>query len=157
MMTTSRATAAALLCAIIIAAFGAANAWEVEPASARLKIIGAGWVMANPWKTAKQIEPLDVGKVLIVTGSTRDYLQVRLKDGTVGYVEPTAIDLVKPTDQVFMVTSDSPIYERPNRFAKKVGEIVRRKPVKVTGIALNYLRVKLRSGVVGFVPISALQ
>jgi len=29
--------------------------------------------------------------------------------------------------------------------------------VKVTGVALNYLRVKLRSGVVGFVPISVLQ
>jgi len=156
-MTTSRAAATALMCAIFFAAFSAANAWEVEPASARLKIIGAGWVMANPWKTAKQIEPLEVGKVLIVTGSTRDYLQVRLRDGTVGYVEPTAIDLVKPTDQVFMVTHGSPIYERPNRFAKQVGAVVQGKAVKVTGIALNYLSVKLRSGVVGFVPISALQ
>lgn len=156
-MTTSRAAATALMCAMFFAAFSAANAFEVEPASARLKIIGAGWVMANPWKTAKKIEPLDAGKVLIVTGSTRDYLQVRLKNDAVGYVEPTAIDLVKPTDQVFMVTGDSPIYERPNRFAGKVGEVVHGKRVKVTGIALNYLRVKLRSGVVGFVPISALQ
>ncbi len=156
-MTTSRAAATALMCAIFFAAFSAASAFEVEPASARLKIIGSGSVMANPWKMAKKIEPLDVGKVLIVTGSTRDYLQVRLKNGAVGYVEPTAVDLVKPTDQVFMVTSDSPIYERPNRFARTVGEVVHGKGVKVTGIALNYLRVKLRSGVVGFVPISALQ
>jgi len=36
-------------------------------------------------------------------------------------------------------------------------EVVHRKGVKVTGVALNYLRVKLRSGVVGFVPISVLQ
>ncbi|MGH7865513.1 MAG: hypothetical protein ACREQB_11005 [Candidatus Binataceae bacterium] len=147
----------AVTCAMILVATRAASAFEVEPANAKLKIISAGSVMANPWKTARKLQPLDVGKVLIVTGSTRDYVQVRLKDGTVGYVDPASVDLVKSADQVFMVTHDSPLYERPNRFSKKVGEVVHGKGVKVTGIALNYLRVKLRNGVTGFVPISALQ
>jgi len=99
----------------------------------------------------------EVGKVLMVTGSTRDYLEVRLKSGIIGYVEPTAVELVKPADTSFMVTRDSPVYEKPNRFAKKVAEVVRGRPVKVTGVALDYVRIRLRSGVVGFLPMSALQ
>ncbi|MGH7864497.1 MAG: hypothetical protein ACREQB_05880 [Candidatus Binataceae bacterium] len=152
-----RPTLCVAACAILLVAASGARAFEVEPASAKLKITGAGSVLANPWKSAKNLQPLQIGKVLVVTGSTRDYLQVRLKVGTVGYVDPAAVDLVKPADQVFMVTHDSPIYERPNRFSKKVGDVVHGKGVKVTGIALNYLRVKLRSGVAGFVPISALE
>jgi hypothetical protein len=131
--------------------------FQFEPANARLKIISSGWVMEKPWKTAKKIEPLEVGKVLMVTGSTRDYLEVRLKSGVIGYVEPTAVELVKPADTSFMVTRDSPVYQKPNRFARKVADVVPGKPVKVTGIALDYVRIRLRSGVVGFLPMSALQ
>ncbi len=181
-MRSIRATACALAFALLFTMGGAARAYDIvqggggtvmpvaapastgtskgfqfEPANARLKIISSGWVLEKPWKTAKKIEPLEVGKVLMVTGSTRDYLEVRLKSGIIGYVEPTAVELVKPADTSFMVTRDSPVYEKPNRFAKKVAEVVRGRPVKVTGVALDYVRIRLRSGVVGFLPMSALQ
>src|ERR1700730_1094973 len=59
---------------------------EVEPASARLRVIHDGWIYAAPSRTSKKIEKATIGKFVDVTGSTKYYLQVQLKNGQTGYI-----------------------------------------------------------------------
>jgi hypothetical protein len=130
---------------------------EVEPASARLRLREDAWIFSGPSKWTKHITRAHQGKFVIVTGSTRAYLQVRLKDGQVGYVEPSAVDIVKPSDTIFHLTHDAAVLDAPNKWAKKVAEVHQGHDVHVTGIALNYMQIRMKSGLVGFIPAAALQ
>jgi tetratricopeptide (TPR) repeat protein len=60
-------------------------------------------------------------------------------------------------DRTFLLTHDSPVYETPQETANVVAQVHRGKHVKVTGIAGKWLRVKLKAGTVGFVPVTAAE
>ena len=92
---------------------------EVEPATARLRVIHDGWIYAAPSKTSKQIEKATIGKFVDVTGSTKYYLQAKLKNGQTGYISPSDVELVKPTDKIFLLTQDAAVLEAPNRWAEE--------------------------------------
>ena len=130
---------------------------EVEPAKARLKLVSDAWVYAAPAKSSKHLEQVHKDKFVIVTGSTRYYLQVKLKDGQTGYIDPSAVALVTPTDKLFHLTHDAAVLDKPNRWAKKVSEVHMGRDVHVVGIALDYMRIRMKSGLEGFIPMTALQ
>jgi uncharacterized protein YgiM (DUF1202 family) len=130
---------------------------EVEPTTARLKVIHDGWIYAGPSKTSKKIEKATIGKFVNVTGSTKYYLRVNLKNGQTGYIAPSDVELVKPTDKMFILTQDAPVLDAPNHWAKKVAEVHRTHSVHVIGLALNYMQIRMKSGLTGFIPVSALQ
>jgi len=134
-----------------------AAAPDVEPGTARLKVIQDGWIYAAPAKSSKKIQQATVGKFVEVTGSTKYYLQAKLKDGQVGYISPSNVDLVKPTDKIFLLSQDAAVLEAPNRWARKLAEVHRRHNVHVIGIALNYLRIRMKSGLTGFISLTAVQ
>jgi tetratricopeptide (TPR) repeat protein len=62
---------------------------------------------------------------------------------------------VKPIDKKFLVTHDSPVYENPDSRSRVVARVHKAGYVRVTGISGDWLRIKMRSGVVGFIPIKA--
>jgi hypothetical protein len=130
---------------------------EVEPATARLKVLNDGWVYSSPAKSSKKIEKLTVGKFVNVSGSTRYYLQVSLKDGQTGYIMPADVELVKPTDKIFVLTQDAAVLEAPNHWSRKLAEVHRSRDVHVIGLALNYMQIRMKSGLTGFIPVTALQ
>ncbi len=131
--------------------------FQVEPADARLRIKENTWIYSRPSYRASHIKRGTAGKYVVVTGSTRYYLRVRLKSGETGYISQRAIDLVKPTNKYFKLTHDAPVLEKPNRWAKKVSEVHRGYYVHVIGIALNYMQIKMKNGLVGFIHVTALQ
>jgi hypothetical protein len=130
---------------------------EVEPASARLRVSQSGWIYAAPSKTSKKLEMATIGKFVDVTGSTKYYLQAKLKSGQTGYISPSQVDLVKPIDKTFMLTQDAAVLDAPNRWAKKLAEVHSKHDVHVIGIALNYMRIRMKSGLTGFIPVTAMQ
>ena len=130
---------------------------EVEPTSARLRVIRDAWIYAGPSKTSKKIEPTTIGKFVDVTGSTKYYLQAKLKNGQTGYIAPADVELVKPIDKMFILTQDAAVLEAPNRWAGKLAEVHRNRSVHITGLALNYMRIRMKSGLTGFIPVTALQ
>ncbi len=87
-----------------------------------------------------------------MTGSTKYYLQAKLKNGQTGYISPSNVELVKPIDKIFMLTQDAAVLDAPNRWAKKLAEVHSKHNVHVIGIALNYMRIRMKSGVTGFYP-----
>lgn len=131
--------------------------FQVEPANARLRIKENTWIYTRPSFRASHIKRGTAGKYVIVTGSTRYYLRVRLESGKTGYILQRAVYLVAPTNKYFKLTHDSPVLEKPNRWAKKLSEVHRGYYVHVIGVALNYMQIKMKSGLVGFIHVTALQ
>jgi uncharacterized protein YgiM (DUF1202 family) len=130
---------------------------EVEPARAVVKLNSDTAVLSQPDKASKQIEQAQSGKFIDVTGSTHYFLQVKLKSGETGYIDPAAAELVKPTDKIFTLTSDSAVLEKPNKWSKKVSEVHKGHNVHVIGVALDYTKIRMKSGLEGYVPLSALE
>lgn len=130
---------------------------EVEPTKARLKILKGEWIYSEPRKTSKHLERAEVDHFVNVTGSTRNYLQVKLRNGETGYIDPQSVDLVKPTDKLFRLTKDAAVLEQPNHWGKKVSEVHQGHDVHAVGIALNYIKIRMRNGVEGYIPLTALE
>lgn len=136
---------------------GAPTKFEVEPAHAVVKLNADTAVLAKPDKASKQIEQAQGGKFIDVTGATHYFLQVKLKTGETGYIDPAAAELVKPTDKIFTLTSDSAVLEKPNKWSKKVSEVHKGHNVHVIGVALDYTKIRMKSGLEGYIPMRALE
>ena len=130
---------------------------EVEPGRARVKLMEDTWVYEKPSKKSKHVARVHADKFIVVTGSTHYYLRVELKNGKVGYISPSTVELVRPSDKVFQLTSDSAVYDQPNRWGKKVAEVHKGHDVHVVGLALDYMKIKMKNGTEGFIPSAALQ
>ncbi len=130
---------------------------EIEPAQARLKVLTDSPVYSAPAKSSKHIEQLTSGKFVEVTGSTHYYLQVKLKSGQTGYIDPAAVELAKPTDKVFVLTHDASVLDKPNRWGKKVAEVHQSHNVHIVGLALNYMKIRMKNGLEGYIPTTALE
>jgi hypothetical protein len=130
---------------------------EIEPADARLKVLQSAPVHSAPAKSSKQIGQLTPDKFVNVTGSTHYYLQVKLKSGQTGYIDPASVQLVKPVDKVFVLTHDAGVLDKPNRWGKKLAEVHQGHNVHVVGLSLNYMRIRMKSGLEGYIPTAALE
>jgi hypothetical protein len=130
---------------------------EIEPAQARLKVLQGSPVYAAPTKSSKHVEQLTPDKFVEVTGSTHYYLQVKLKSGQTGYIDPSSVELDRPTDKVFVLTHDALVLDKPNRWGKKVAEVHQSHNVHVVGVALNYMKIRMKSGLEGYIPTTALE
>lgn len=141
----------------LVAPARASKEIEVEPARARLKIRRDTDIYAGPSARSRKIARAHASKFIEVTGSTRHFLRVRLKDGAVGYLEPSAVEMVKPADKIFLLTADSQVYAQPNRWGRVMSHVHKRHDVHVIGISLGYVKIKMKNGLEGFIPVSALQ
>jgi len=119
---------------------------EVEPAKARLKVKQDAWIYSGPSKWTKHITRAQAGKFVNITGSTKYYLQVKMKDGQTGYIAPSDVELVTPTDKVFTLTHDAPVLNEPNHWARSVSKVHQGRSVHIVGMALNYMQIRMKSG-----------
>jgi tetratricopeptide (TPR) repeat protein len=64
---------------------------------------------------------------------------------------------VKPLNKLFLLTKNSPVYQNPDQTSSTIGQVRRKKYVHVTGVAGDYLQIRLKNGTVGFIPESAAE
>ena len=64
---------------------------------------------------------------------------------------------IKPLNKLFLLTKNSPVYQNPDETSAAIGQVRRRKYVHVTGIAGDYLQIRLKNGTTGFIPVSAAE
>jgi tetratricopeptide (TPR) repeat protein len=75
-----------------------------------------------------------------------------------GAVPPEAgAPKITAVNKLFLLTKNSAVYQNPDDTSATVGQVRRRKYVHVTGIAGNYLQIRLKNGTVGFIPDSAAE
>ena len=129
----------------------------VEPAQGHLKLIANSYAYERPTSSSTRIQPVEAGKFVNVIGTSRYYAQVKLKNSEIAYVPLTSIALVNPTDKMFKLTADAPVLSAPNHTGAKIAEVHRGRDVHVIGIALNYMKIRMKDGKEGFIPVSALE
>jgi len=129
----------------------------IEPAQGHLKLNQDSWAYERPSKSSTHIEQVHAGKYVNVMGTSKYYAQVKLKSGEIAYVPLTALQLLSPTDKMFLLTSDANVLTAPTHTATKLAEVHKGHDVHVVGIALNYLKIRMKDGLEGYIPISALQ
>ncbi len=130
---------------------------EVEPAHALVKLKDDTWVYSRPNQSSHHVAQVHMDKFVNVTGSTHYYLRVQLKGGKVGYITPESVELTRPMDRTFFLTSDSPVYDRPNRWGRKLSQVHKGHAVHVVGVALEYMKIRMKDGLEGFIPSVALE
>ena len=128
-----------------------------EPAQARLLLKQDTWIYAQPSNKSAQVEKGEKGKFVMVTGTTHYFLRVKLKNGEEGYVLAEAVAVDTPADKIFMLTHDAPVLDAPNHWGRKLSEVHQGHAVHVVGVALSYMRIKMKSGLEGYIPASALE
>ena len=116
--------------------------FEVEPAEARVPLRNDAIAYLQPSKKSPQVEHLQAGKLVHVTGATRYFLQLKLKEGSTAYVLADDALLTVPADKIFRLTADTPVLARPNKWAKQLAEVHQGHDVHVVGVALNYMRIQ---------------
>jgi hypothetical protein len=131
--------------------------FQIEQAQAKLRLKKDTPIYEQPNVQSKHLEQGQAGKIIVVTGATQHYLRVKLKSGRSGYVPAGAAELVAPTDKVFTLTHNASVLDSPNRWGKRVSEVHQGHAVHVVGVALNYMKIKMRSGLEGFIPTTALE
>jgi uncharacterized protein YgiM (DUF1202 family) len=129
----------------------------VEPAQARVLLKQDTWIYAQPSNKSAHLEKGEKGKFVMVTGSTHYFLRVKLKNGKDGYVMADAVQIAVPADKLFTLTHDAPVLDVPNRWGKKVSQVHQGHAVHVVGVALNYMKIRMHSGMEGYIPSSALE
>jgi len=105
------------------------------------------------------------------TEAQAEYAQVRALDPTLipaaaaPAASPTAaasasapsVPKLKELNKKFKLTHDSPVYQTNSSGSQVVAQVHHGKFVHVTGIAGDWLRIQLRNGTVGFIPVSAAE
>jgi tetratricopeptide (TPR) repeat protein len=64
---------------------------------------------------------------------------------------------VKTINKLFLLTSDSPVYENADTNSAVVAQVKKKKYIHAIGIAGNWLQIKMRNGTIGFIPIAAAE
>jgi hypothetical protein len=128
-----------------------------EPAHAKLLLKEDTWIYAQPSNRSAHVEQGEKGKFVMVTGTTHYFLRVKLKNGQEGYVQAAAVQITTPADKLFMLTHDAPVLDAPNHWGKKISMVHQGHAVHVVGIALSYLKIRMKSGLEGYIPSTALE
>jgi hypothetical protein len=129
----------------------------VEPTHAMLKLRQDAWAYAGPETSTSTLERVHAGKFLNVTGSTHSYVQVKLKNGATGYVPISVVELTRPEDKVMRLSTDAAVLSQPNRYGRKLSEVHQGHDVHVIGISMNYMKIRMRSGLEGYIPMTAAE
>jgi len=59
---------------------------------------------------------------------------------------------VQPADAEYYCLKDSPVFESPAKSVRVVADVHQGKRMHVIGISDKFLQIKMRDGIVGFVP-----
>jgi tetratricopeptide (TPR) repeat protein len=77
---------------------------------------------------------------------------------TVGSATPPGTPAkLRPLDRKFLLTHDSLVYELADSGSRVVAQVHHHKLAHVTGITGSWLRIQMKSGIVGYIPASAAE
>jgi hypothetical protein len=130
---------------------------EVEPATGHLKLIKNSYAYLRPTTSSTRIEPVQAGKYVNVMGTSHFYAQVKLQNSEIAYVPLSAVALVNPADKMFKLTTDSAVLSAPNHWGSKIAEVHTGHDVHVVGVALNYMKIRMKDGKEGYIPVRSLE
>jgi hypothetical protein len=138
-------------------AHGGRNIYAVEPAKGKYALLQDTWAYRGPSVETGELKPVHAGKFVVVTGATPDFVRVRLRDGSVGYVPESAVALFRPADKTFIVSTNTGVYAGPHLESSKLDSVRRGQKIHVIGVELYYLKIRTSNGTEGFIPVAAVE
>jgi hypothetical protein len=129
----------------------------VEPTHAMLKLKEDSWAYAGPDTSSTRLEQVHAGKFVNVTGSTHYFAEVKLKSGATGYVPLSAVELARPQDKIVRLSTNAAVLSLPNRYGKKLSQVHEGHDVHVVGVSMNYIKIRMKSGLEGYIPMTATE
>jgi hypothetical protein len=110
------------------------------------------------WATANlTLERVRTGKSIDLPGSSRHYVRVKLKNRATGHVPISVAEVVRPTDRILRLSTDAAVVSEPNRDGEKLSEVHRGHDVHAIGVSVDYIKVRMKSGLEGFIPMTAAE
>jgi len=131
--------------------------FRIEYAQGSYRLMQGSIAYSFPSFRSRQLKAIGAGNLITVTGATLHFVRVRLDDGETGYIPISAVELFRPANRDYWLTADSPVYQRPNLLSPPIAEVHRTRNAHVIGVELNYLKIRMRNGVEGYIPVSAVE
>lgn len=86
-----------------------------------------------------------------------DFVQVVLNDGQTAYVPHYSVALFRAAERNYILGFNTPVYSRPYRASETLAEVHQGRNVHVIGVELDYLKIRMRNGTEGYVPVSSVE
>jgi hypothetical protein len=67
----------------------------------------------------------------------------------------SAVELTRSQDKILRLSADAAVLSQPNRYGKKLSEVHQGHDVHGIGMSMNYVKIRMKSGLEGYVPTSA--
>jgi tetratricopeptide (TPR) repeat protein len=133
----------------------------LEPKNAHAHLALANLLSADPNRQTEaeaeyaQVRALDPSLMTAAPAvSAPPTVPTPLGSPTVGAAAPPQL---RPLNRKFLLTHDSPVYEATDSSSRVLAQVHHRKLVHVTGIAGGWLRIQMKSGLVGYIPATAAE
>ena len=143
----------------------ASKSFEVAPYNKRFEALRRIGVREKPLNSAPIVARLSAQEGVTATGRVRDrdWLQVSTRGGIKGYVPDYLLRLpftwkVKPHKGVYEVIEKTGLHTQPRSASRRLASLPSGRSINASGRVegLNWLRVKTRDGMKGFIHRSAL-
>jgi len=135
----------------------------LSPKNAKAHLALANLLATEPERASEanaefsEVRALDAKLMPAPVATTAATAPAEAPPTTVASVPGGAAPEIKPLNKLFLLTRNSPVYQNPDVASSTIGEVRRRKYVHVTGIAGDYLQIKLKNGMIGFIPVAAAE
>jgi tetratricopeptide (TPR) repeat protein len=135
----------------------------LSPKNAKAHLALANLLATEPDRAAEanaefdEVRALDVKLLPAPVATTAATAPAEAPATTTASAAGAAAPQVKPLNKLFLLTKNSPVYQNPDTTSSTVGQVRRKKYVHVTGIAGDYLQIKLKNGTIGFIPVAAAE
>lgn len=138
--------------------------FAVQPSKGQLKMkVDQGNVRTGPSTGSFIIEQVKAGTILEITGYVKDWYQVRLKSGKIGFVsntivtkvteqKPTTTDNIKAASGTIIATEKLiNVRSNPSTSASVIQKVAKGTKMKLTGEGTEWYRIQTSSGYTAYV------
>jgi tetratricopeptide (TPR) repeat protein len=129
----------------------------LSPRNAQAHLALANLLRSDPARSAEADTELSTARILDPKLAESEAPKAPASEASPAESATAGALRIKPTNKVFLLTKNSPVYQNPDPSSPVIGQVRRKKYVHVIGIAGTYLQIKLRNGTVGFVPEAAAE
>jgi tetratricopeptide (TPR) repeat protein len=137
----------------------------LSPKNAKAHLALANLLATEPGRATEanaefdEVRALDAKLMPPPVATTAAPAPLEAPETTTASAPPAAggVPQIKPLNKLFLLTKNSPVYQNPDGTSSTIGQVRRKKYVHVTGIAGDYLQIRLKNGTVGFIPESAAE
>ena len=65
--------------------------------------------------------------------------------------------MTRPEDKIMRLSTDAGVLSQPNRYGKNVAEVHQGHDVHVIGVSMNYIKIRMKNRLEGYIPLTAAE